>query len=193
MMFNKLKLFNRTSDEILNCESKIIPEINLKELCILINLMKGIEKIKIRDDSIDFKLKGKNSQLVTIKQLLPGKFIAFSVFDIPKNKEEAALIATMIWNDDKIISHNTYAYITLKNVCVFESHLSIYSGTTTKYLQEWLNGFIDKIEPFTSTFTAIVNKYERKKADNGWRLLDAVVAVGYLGVEVLKVWKKTDE
>lgn len=140
---------------------KLVTEVDAKLLRRLLAVTPGVEKVQIqKNGDVGFAIPETEDATLLMKPVTPTKLVLVGVFPIQKGKEVPTLLATMIWNDNKLVSHNTGAYITLKNLCTLESHLPLDGGVTTEHIDAWIRGFVQAVRPFESTLTSIVEKYD---------------------------------
>ena len=119
-------------------------------------------------------------------KIINYNLIFVAIFEVPKQLEIETLLATIIWNDDKTVSHNTFAYVTLKSKCVLESHLSFQGGVTKPHLLNWFQNFVDKVPHFQKTLKITIQKAaENTSHENNYLFSDdqpkqAIDVIGFV-------------
>jgi len=167
---------------------QVVTETDIKTLRRLLAAVHGVHKVRTRGDGdLDFQVADAECTTLNLKVVAPNKLVLVAVFSIPKGKEIAALLATMIWNDNKSSSHNTAAHITLKNLCTLESHLPLDGGVTIPHLEAWIRVFVQAVQPFSDIFSSIVDKYETLASKNRGGLLEALQAFAELGASLIEI------
>ena len=127
---------------------QIIYQPNSRQLKTILRTIPEVTKVR-EDKSGDLEIKINNfAGTNLLLKIINHNLIFVAIFEVPKQLEVETLLATIIWNDDKVISHNTFAYVTLKSKCVLESHLSFQGGVTKPHLFNWFQNFVDKVPHF---------------------------------------------
>ena len=127
---------------------QIIYQPNSRQLKTILRTIPEVTKVR-EDKSGDLEIKINNfTDTNLLLKIINYNLIFVAIFEVPKQLEVETLLATIIWNDDKVISHNTFAYVTLKSKCVLESHLSFQGGVTKPHLFNWFQNFVTKYRIF---------------------------------------------
>ena len=143
--------------EKLLCQTFYQP--NSRQIKSIIKLIPEVAKVRsTRTGDIEIRIKNFTDANLLLKITNNANLIFVAIFEIPNQFEIETFVATIIWNDNKAISHNTFAYMTLKSKCVLESHLSFQGGVTKDHLQYWAQNFVSKIPHFQETLKITIQK-----------------------------------
>ena len=152
---------------------QIIYQPNSRQLKIILRTIPEVNKVR-EDKSGDLEIKINNfTDANLLLKIINYNLIFVAIFEVPKQLEVETILATIIWNDDKAISHNTFAYVTLKSKCVLESHLSFQGGITKPHLLNWFQNFVNKVPHFQKTLKITIQKLaENASHENNYLFSD---------------------